>query len=102
MHDRTALAEAEVEYENHTSPTVWVRYRLQSDPRTIDPALADAVFTAISRFHDHLDHDSMDAPGFDGGRISSQRRVRGARNPGRDLHRGREAGKGCGPKNRRS
>jgi isoleucyl-tRNA synthetase len=41
-HDRTALAEAEVEYENHTSPTVWVRYKLQSDPRTIDPALADA------------------------------------------------------------
>ena len=42
MHDRTALAEAEVEYENHTSPTVWVRYRLQSDPRTIDAELADA------------------------------------------------------------
>jgi isoleucyl-tRNA synthetase len=54
MHDRTALAEAEVEYETHTSPTVWVRYRLQSDPRTIDPALAEArihgdkpVFTII-------------------------------------------------------
>jgi isoleucyl-tRNA synthetase len=41
-HDETALAEAEVEYENHTSPTIWVRYRLESDPRTIDPALADA------------------------------------------------------------
>jgi isoleucyl-tRNA synthetase len=54
MHDRTALAEAEVEYENHTSPAVYVRYRLESDPRTIDPALADArihgekpVFTII-------------------------------------------------------
>jgi isoleucyl-tRNA synthetase len=54
MHDRTALAEAEVEYETHTSPTVWVRYRLQSDPRTIDAELADArihgdkpVFTII-------------------------------------------------------
>ena len=42
IHDKTALAEAEVEYENHTSPTVWVKYHLQSDPRTIDPALADA------------------------------------------------------------
>jgi isoleucyl-tRNA synthetase len=41
-HDRTALAEAEVEYENHTSPSIWVRYRLQSDPRTIHPALAEA------------------------------------------------------------
>jgi isoleucyl-tRNA synthetase len=45
MHDRTALAEAEVEYENHTSPAVYVRYRLQSDPRTIDPALADVRIT---------------------------------------------------------
>jgi isoleucyl-tRNA synthetase len=40
IHDETALAEAEVEYENHTSPTVWVKYGLQSDPRTIDAALA--------------------------------------------------------------
>ncbi len=37
--DKTALAEAEVEYENHTSPTVWVKYPLQSDPRSINPAL---------------------------------------------------------------
>ena len=36
MHDRTALAEAEVEYETHTSPAVYVRYRMQSDPRTIE------------------------------------------------------------------
>ena len=28
MHDETALAEAEVEYENHTSQTVWVKYAL--------------------------------------------------------------------------
>src|SRR5205085_7043790 len=42
IHDQTALAEAEVEYENHHSPTVWVKYQLQSDPRTIDPKLADA------------------------------------------------------------
>ncbi|MGH9512201.1 MAG: isoleucine--tRNA ligase [Terriglobales bacterium] len=54
IHDRTALAEAEVEYENHTSPTVWVKYRLQSDPAKIDSALAEAhrrsgkpIFTII-------------------------------------------------------
>jgi isoleucyl-tRNA synthetase len=41
IHDQTALAEAEVEYENHHSPTVWVKYRLQSDPRTINAAMAD-------------------------------------------------------------
>jgi isoleucyl-tRNA synthetase len=43
IHDETALAEAEVEYENHTSPTVWVKYALHSDPATIDPALAAAA-----------------------------------------------------------
>lgn len=40
IHDMTALAEAEVEYEMHTSPSVWVKYRLQSDPRDIDEGLA--------------------------------------------------------------
>ncbi|HEY7856399.1 MAG TPA: isoleucine--tRNA ligase [Terriglobales bacterium] len=29
-HDRTALAEAEVEYKNHLSPTVWLRYAFRS------------------------------------------------------------------------
>jgi isoleucyl-tRNA synthetase len=32
LRDRTALAEAEVEYENHTSPSIWVRFALQSEP----------------------------------------------------------------------
>jgi isoleucyl-tRNA synthetase len=35
IHDRTALAEAEVEYEQHTSPSVYVRYKLTSDPSTL-------------------------------------------------------------------
>jgi isoleucyl-tRNA synthetase len=39
MHDRTALAEAEIEYEMHTSPSVYVRYRLTSPPEAIDPRL---------------------------------------------------------------
>lgn len=38
--DKTALAEAEVEYEMHTSPSVWVRYALTSDPGKVDPVLA--------------------------------------------------------------
>ncbi len=37
---RTALAEAEVEYENHTSPSIWVRFALTSDPALIDEVLA--------------------------------------------------------------
>ena len=40
IRDRTALAEAEVEYENHRSPSIYVRYRLLSDPAELNPALA--------------------------------------------------------------
>jgi isoleucyl-tRNA synthetase len=38
-HDRTALAEAEVEYEMHTSPSVYVRYALTSPAETLKPAI---------------------------------------------------------------
>ena len=47
MHDETALAEAEVEYEDHTSPTVWVKYALLDDPAKIDPALAGKKLSTI-------------------------------------------------------
>jgi len=47
-HDHTALAEAEVEYEQHTSPSVYVRYKLTSPPEHIDPRLAGReVYTII-------------------------------------------------------
>jgi len=47
MHDETALAEAEVEYENHTSSTVWVTYALLDDPAKIDPALVGKKVSTI-------------------------------------------------------
>jgi len=48
IHDETALAEAEVEYENHTSTSVWVKYPLAGDPATLDPVLkGKKVFTVI-------------------------------------------------------
>jgi isoleucyl-tRNA synthetase len=47
MHDETALAEAEVEYHNHTSSTVWVKYRLLDDPGAIDAALAGKNVSTI-------------------------------------------------------
>jgi isoleucyl-tRNA synthetase len=47
IYDRTALAEAEVEYEMHTSPSVYVRYRLTSEPGAIDPALAGKAVSTI-------------------------------------------------------
>ncbi len=47
IHDKTALAEAEIEYANRTSPSVWVKYRLTSDPAKIDPALAGKQVSTI-------------------------------------------------------
>ncbi len=47
MHDRTALAEAEIEYEMHTSPSVYVRYRLTSPPEAIDVRLAGKQVSTI-------------------------------------------------------
>ena len=48
IQDQTALAEAEVEYHQHTSPSVYVKFPLRSDPALIDPALkGKKVFVLI-------------------------------------------------------
>ncbi len=47
IHDRTTLAEAEVEYANHSSPSIYVRYKLTSDPAAIAPALAGRQVSTI-------------------------------------------------------
>ncbi len=39
---RTALAEAEVEYGDHTSPSIYVKFKLMDPPESVDPALAGA------------------------------------------------------------
>jgi isoleucyl-tRNA synthetase len=39
IHDKTALAEAEVEYEEHTSPSIYVRYKVLSDLSAVAPEL---------------------------------------------------------------
>jgi isoleucyl-tRNA synthetase len=44
----TALAEAEVEYADHTSPSIFVKFPLVDDPAAINPALAGKkVFVVI-------------------------------------------------------
>ncbi len=45
IHDRTALAEAEVEYEDHTSPSIWVRYPVLASPHK--PAGGQGGFYAL-------------------------------------------------------
>jgi isoleucyl-tRNA synthetase len=47
IHDQTALAEAEVEYHQHTSPSVYVKFPLKSDPALIDPTLAGRKVFAL-------------------------------------------------------
>src|SRR5687767_2031009 len=48
IHDRTALAEAEVEYKEHVSPSVYVKFPMKTSPAEIDAALAGKnVFVVI-------------------------------------------------------
>jgi len=47
IHDQTALAEAEVEYQQHSSPSVYVKFPLSSDPALIDPKLAGRKVFAL-------------------------------------------------------
>ncbi len=48
IHDQTALAEAEVQYKQHASPSVYVKFPLRSEPSKIDPALVGKnVFVVI-------------------------------------------------------
>ena len=79
IFDKTALAEAEVEYENHTSPSVWVKYALTSDPAKIDPRLAGKKVSTIIwtttpwtlpasmavAFHPDEEYVAFDIPGDD-------------------------------------
>src|SRR6202158_3812167 len=48
INDQTAMSEAEVKYDQHTSPPVYVKFPLTSDPGLIDPALSGRkVFVLI-------------------------------------------------------
>ncbi len=44
---KTALAEAEVEYEDHTSPSIYVAFPVVSDLSDIDPKLAGADWSVV-------------------------------------------------------
>ena len=47
MSCRTALAEAEVEYQNHASPSIWVKFALPARAEEIDPVLAGRRVSAL-------------------------------------------------------
>jgi isoleucyl-tRNA synthetase len=43
IHDQTALAEAEVEYREHTSPSVYVKFEMVSDPDDISKGAGEKL-----------------------------------------------------------
>ncbi len=62
--EKTALAEAEVEYEDYTSDTVWVKFPIVSAGET-----ADAQSATRRRFDRHLDDDALDYSGQPGDQL---------------------------------
>jgi isoleucyl-tRNA synthetase len=77
LKDQTALAEAEVEYEDHSSPSIYVKFKLVSDAAAIDPTLAGRdVYAVIWTttpwtipanlaicFHPKFEYVAVDTPG---------------------------------------
>ena len=62
---RTALAEAEVEYEEHRTPSIFVKFSLASPPPQL-PELGTA-----KRLPGYLDHHALDPAGQPGHRGAS-------------------------------
>ena len=66
---RSALAEAEVEYEERTSPSIDVRFEVVDRADLARRCGLDAI-AAGPREHRDLDHDALDAAGEPGGRVA--------------------------------
>ena len=59
--EKTALAEAEVEYEDYTSDTMWVKFPvIEADPSQARGLLRGIASGVLSG---HLDHDALDDSG---------------------------------------
>ena len=97
IHCRTALAEAEVEYADHTSPSIYVEFPLApASAATLAqrvPALAGAEGVGP-----HLDDDAVDDSVEPGDRVPSRVRLRRVRRgrPRRHRRRGAGAARGAG------
>ncbi len=57
--ERTALAEAEIEYADYESDTIWVKFPIHSG----NGAFGDRGFRGPQRLGGDLDHDAVDHPG---------------------------------------
>ena len=80
-YDQSALAEAEVEYREHTSPSVYVRFRM------IDEAVTGARSAdRETALRHHLDDHAVDAAREPRHRREARLRIHGRRARRRELH----------------
>ena len=78
IHCRTALAEAEVEYEPHSSPSIYVEFVLDPESAS-DLGGAHSGAGGPRRLRPHLDDNPVDDSVEPGDRVSSRVRLRGLR-----------------------
>ena len=60
--ERTALAEAEVEYQEHASPAIWVKFPMYRASGEWTALTRSAERTDQNTSHCHLDDDALDYP----------------------------------------
>ena len=98
-HCRTALAEAEVEYEPHVSPSIYVEFPLGEASRA-DAGGAGAGAGRPAGLGADLDDHAVDDPGQPGDRLPSRLRVRRLRRERHGGHRRDGARRGRGGQDR--
>ena len=76
IHCRTALAEAEVEYEDHSSPSIYVEFPLASASSADELGDACAGARGAAGVGAHLDDDAVDDPVEPGDRLPPRLRLR--------------------------
>ena len=97
IHCRTALAEAEVEYSDHSSPSIYVEFPL-ADSSAGELAIARACAGGSTGVGAHLDDHALDDSVESRDRVSSRVRLRGLRRrrPRGDRRRGARGTRGDG------
>ena len=90
--EKTALAEAEVEYHDYQSDMVWVKFPVTDRSATQPDRQSTLEALSDERYRRHLDDDALDDPGQSRDLVQLEDRVRPVRSHGgarRQLGEGR-------------